>query len=100
MCSGAKRVFCLAIAGAVFATVAGAADAQKPAARDLPALFSTLEKTDAVAEGAASPKRTLYVFFDANCWYCHLTWKALQPYERAGLQVRWVPVAYQKASSV
>ena len=39
------------------------------------------------------------MFFDANCWYCHLTWKALQPYEKAGLQVRWVPVAYQKNSS-
>jgi len=42
----------------------------------------------------------LYVFFDANCWYCHLTWKALRPYVGAGLQVRWVPVAYQKDSSV
>ena len=95
-----KRFFRLAIAGAVFATSAAAgADAKKPAARDLPALFSTLEKTDAVAEGAASPKRILYVFFDANCWFCHLTWKALQPYEKAGLQVRWVPVAYQKDTS-
>ena len=72
----------------------------KQAAKDLPALYTTLEETDVVTEGAASPKRVLYVFFDANCWYCHLAWKALQPYERAGLQVRWVPVAYQKDSSV
>jgi thiol:disulfide interchange protein DsbG len=41
----------------------------------------------------------LYVFFAANCFYCHLTWKALQPYEAVGLQVRWLPVAYQKPSS-
>jgi len=75
------------------------AQAKKPSARELPALFSALEKTDAVVEGAADPKRVLYVFFDANCWYCSLTWKALQHYERAGLQVRWVPVAYQKESS-
>jgi len=95
--SGAARLFGLAIAGAVFA--ATPAEAKTPTARELPALFSTLEKADAVVEGASSPKRILYVFFDANCWYCHLTWKALQPYEKAGLQVRWVPVAYQKDSS-
>ena len=100
MRSGVKRFFRLAIASAVFATFAAAGvDAKKPAARDLLALFSTLEKTDAVTEGATSPKRILYVFFDANCWYCHLPWKALQAYEKAGLQVRWVPVAYQKDSS-
>ncbi len=81
------------------AFLAAAADAKTPAARELPPLFSILEKTDAVTEGSPSPKRILYVFFDANCWYCHLTWKALQAYEKAGLQVRWVPVAYQKESS-
>jgi thiol:disulfide interchange protein DsbG len=75
------------------------AGAKTPAASELPALFAALEKAGAVVEGAASPGRVLYVFFDANCWYCHLTWKALQPYEKAGLQVRWVPVAYQKDSS-
>ncbi len=95
--SGATHLLRLAIACAVLA--APAADAKTPAARELPSLFSTLEKTDAVIEGSTSPKRTLYVFFDANCWYCHLTWKAVQAYEKAGLQVRWVPVAYQKESS-
>ena len=95
--SGATHLLRLAIACAVLA--APAAGAKTPAARELPSLFSTLEKTDAVIEGSTSPKRILYVFFDANCWYCHLTWKALQAYEKAGLQVRWVPVAYQKESS-
>jgi thiol:disulfide interchange protein DsbG len=80
----------------VLAAVASAtALAQDPKA----ALFATLEKADAVVEGAAQPKRVLYVFWDANCYYCNLTWKALQYYERAGLQVRWVPVAYQKDNS-
>ncbi len=65
---------------ALTAFAAAAADTKKPAARDLPALFSTFEKTDAVVEGSTSPKRVLYVFFDANCWYCHLAWKALQPH--------------------
>src|SRR5712692_4804807 len=95
--SHAAALLCLAVAGVALA--ASRADAKQPAASELPALFSTLEKTDAVTEGSASPKRILYVFFDANCWYCHLTWKALQAYEKAGLQVRWVPVAYQKESS-
>src|SRR6202795_1796697 len=85
----------------VFAALAFSAPAQakQPAPAELPALYAAVEKSDAVVEGPASPKRVLHVFFDANCWYCHLTWKALQPYEKAGLQVRWVPVAYQKDSS-
>src|SRR6266853_32146 len=91
--------FGLAVAGAALAAAASCANAKQPAPGELPALFAALEKTDAVVEGPGSPKRILYVFFDANCWYCHLTWKALQVYERAGLQVRWVPVAYQKDSS-
>ena len=88
----------LAIACAALAAFpAFAQDAKR--ARDFPALYATLEKTDAVVEGARDPKRVLYVFWDANCYYCNLTWKALQPYEKAGLQVRWVPVAYQKDNS-
>jgi thiol:disulfide interchange protein DsbG len=92
------RLSRLALAcAALAACTAFAQDAKK--GRDFPSLFTALEKTDAVVEGAKDPKRVLYVFWDANCWYCHLTWKALQPYEKAGLQVRWVPVAYQKDNS-
>jgi thiol:disulfide interchange protein DsbG len=81
------------------ALLVASAHARQPAPAELPALYAALEKADAVVEGSAAPKKVLYVFFDANCWYCHLTWKALQAYEKAGLQVRWVPVAYQKDSS-
>jgi thiol:disulfide interchange protein DsbG len=97
--SSARRGARLALAVGL-AAVALAAAAKTPPARELPALYAALERSDAVVEGAASAKRVLYVFFDANCWYCHLTWKALRPYVGAGLQVRWVPVAYQKDSSV
>jgi thiol:disulfide interchange protein DsbG len=62
-------------------------------------LFAQLEQARRIVEGAQKPATVLYVFFDPNCYYCNLTWKALQPYEKAGLQVRWVPVAYQKESS-
>jgi thiol:disulfide interchange protein DsbG len=71
-----------------------------PAAHEYQTLFAQLEKTDVVVEGPKTARSILYVFFDANCFYCHLTWKALQPYETVGLQVRWVPVAYQQPSSV
>jgi len=81
----------------VLAAIIAATPALAQNPRD--ALFATLEKTDAAVEGAKEPKRVLYVFWDANCYYCNLTWRALQHYERAGLQVRWVPVAYQKENS-
>jgi len=61
---------------------------------DLSSLFHELEKSAYVTEGTSKdPKNVIYVFFDANCPFCHYTWKALQPYEKAGLQVRWIPVA-------
>jgi thiol:disulfide interchange protein DsbG len=61
---------------------------------DYAASFQELERTDNVVEGTLkNPKSVLYVFFDANCPFCHFTWKALQPYEKAGLQVRWIAVA-------
>ncbi|HLX28407.1 MAG TPA: thioredoxin fold domain-containing protein [Casimicrobiaceae bacterium] len=67
--------------------------------RENRARFVRLAKSDVVIEGPREARRILYVFFDPNCLYCHLTWKALQPYEKAGLQVRLVPVAYQQPSS-
>jgi protein-disulfide isomerase len=98
-----RAVLALVTALTLVSTVARAADtsttrdARQP---EYQTLFAQLEKTDVVQEGAKEAQSILYVFFDANCFYCHLTWKALQPYETAGLQVRWVPVAYQQPSSV
>lgn len=76
-----------------------ASTAALPAITVTPALFADIEKAAHFTEGAAKPKTTLYVFIDPNCLYCHLAWKALQPYEKAGLQVKWIPVAFQKPSS-
>jgi thiol:disulfide interchange protein DsbG len=98
-----KTVIRAAAAAAAFLSVAtlapNPAQAQFVSKPEYRALFSELEKTDVVVEGAKNAKNVIYVFFDANCFYCHLTWKALQPYEKVGLQVRWVPVAYQQDSS-
>ena len=87
----------LTVVLALFASFAFAYERRDAA--PVTALFAQLEKADAVVEGARESRHLLYVFFDANCYYCHLTWKALQPYEAVGLQVRWVPVAYQQPSS-
>ena len=82
----------------MFACAASSAVAATPS---IDAAFAKLERADAVVEGASSnPRFILYVLFDANCLYCHLTWKAVQPYEKVGLQVRWIPVAYQQRSSI
>ena len=67
---------------------------------DPAALFGKLERSHFIAEGTLkSPKSVIYVLFDPNCPFCHFAWKALQPYERVGLQVRWIPVAYLMQSS-
>jgi len=60
---------------------------------DLSVLAQELDKSAYVAEGTMqNPKKIIHVFVDANCPFCHYTWKALQPYEKAGLQVRWILV--------
>lgn len=93
------RVLAMAAAVVCATPVAGAPPTRDGAQHTEARLFAQLEKADAVVEGPKHSQHLLYVFFDANCFYCHLTWKALQPYEAAGLQVRWVPVAYQQPSS-
>lgn len=58
------------------------------------ALYQALEKSSYVVEGTIkNPKSVLYIFVDANCPFCHYTWKALQAYEKAGVQARWILVA-------
>lgn len=60
---------------------------------DTAAMFKKLEQSTYVTEGTINnPKSLMYVFVDANCPFCHSTWKALQPYEKVGLQVRWILV--------
>jgi thiol:disulfide interchange protein DsbG len=67
---------------------------------DLSPFYAALEKSHYIAEGTLnSPKSVIYVFFDPNCPFCHFAWQALQTYEAAGLQVRWIPVAYLTESS-
>ncbi len=62
--------------------------------------WAQVQQSAYVVEGAKNPKAVMYVFMDPNCIYCHLLWKGLQPYEKAGLQVRWIPVGILKPDSV
>jgi thiol:disulfide interchange protein DsbG len=91
----------LIAAGALgMAASAMAADSPEPAW--LPATAAAgFQSATAIVEGASGSnvKSTLYVFMDPNCIYCHLVWKALQPYEAAGLQVHWIPMGFLKADS-
>lgn len=67
---------------------------------DLTPVYAALESSTYIAEGTLkSPKSVVYAFFDPNCPFCHFSWKAFQYYEKVGLQVRWIPVAYLKDTS-
>ncbi|OPX56317.1 thiol:disulfide interchange protein DsbG [Oceanospirillum multiglobuliferum] len=44
-------------------------------------------------------QKVVYAFFDPNCPFCQLTWKAFIPYVAQGVEVRWIPVAFLNASS-
>jgi len=66
---------------------------------DLASLYKPLDGARYVMQGAVTSKNVIYVFFDPNCVYCRFAWKALQPYVKAGLQVRWVPVGFLKPTS-
>lgn len=61
---------------------------------DMSAAWQQLEKSRWIAEGAKEPKSIVYVMADPHCPYCHAFWLAAKPYEKVGLQVRWVWVSY------
>ena len=68
---------------------------------DYSGMWEELEKASYTVAGTVkNPKSVIYVFKDPNCSFCHLAYKALQPYEDAGLQVRWVPVAFLAPDSM
>jgi len=66
---------------------------------DYEAVYKQLGRVASITEGAKNDTIMIYVFFDPNCVFCHMLWKAMQPYEQAGLQVRWIPVAFLKKDS-
>lgn len=64
-------------------------------------VWQTLHKSLYLTTGPENPKRVIYVFFDPNCEYCHAFWDVSHKTQtELGLDIRWVPVAFLKASSM
>ena len=74
--------------------------AKQPSEPAVPPLWRALLQRPGVWVGPKQPRLLLQVFFDPNCPYCHRVWEYLKPYEKAGLAVRWIPVAFIKPSSM
>ena len=64
-------------------------------------MYPQLEKSTYIVSGAKgnAAKSVIYAFVDLNCGFCAMAYKALIPYEAAGLQVRWIPVAFLRPDS-
>lgn len=56
-------------------------------------IWSQLENSNWVADGDTDAPRTVYVFSDANCPYCHVFWKRARPWVKSGkVQLRHILV--------
>jgi len=62
-------------------------------------LYSALQKTYWVTEGPLKSAHQIWVVMDPNCIFCNRLWHKLQPYEKAGLSVHWIPIAILRRSS-
>ncbi|MHB1587728.1 MAG: thioredoxin fold domain-containing protein [Acidiferrobacteraceae bacterium] len=93
------RIGMLVVLGSVIMTTAAYAHPVAPAQRDRAALYQSLGTTRFITEGQGP--RILYVFFDANCPYCHLLFSRLKrfggPYH---VTVREILVGYVTPTSV
>lgn len=65
---------------------------------DFSATYDKLKTAKTLNLGKQGEK-PVFVFFDANCVYCHFLSKAAMPYIDAGADVRFVPVAFLKQDS-
>lgn len=64
-------------------------------------IWQTLHKSLYLTTGPENPKRIIYVFFDPNCEYCHAFWDVSHKTQNElSLDIRWVPVAFLKGSSM
>ncbi len=63
-------------------------------APNLDRLWPAIQSASSVTEGpdTPDPHHQIWVVMDPNCAYCHQLWIELRPYEKAGLDVHWIPV--------
>lgn len=63
--------------------------------------WKKLENATWVRDGDKNAPRTIYMFTDANCPYCHKFWQAARPWVKAGkVQIRHVLIGLLKPSSM
>ncbi|RJS91102.1 thiol:disulfide interchange protein DsbG [Salinisphaera sp. Q1T1-3] len=63
-------------------------------------VWSELEHSDWIRDGATQAPRIVYVISDPNCPYCHTFYEASRPWVAAGrVQLRQIPVGVLKPSS-
>lgn len=60
--------------------------------------ISKLEKTTLITEGNGKGP-VVYALLDPNCVFCHYAHEAFAPYVKAGLTVKWLPVAFLNETS-
>ncbi|MHB1790427.1 MAG: thiol:disulfide interchange protein DsbG [Acidimicrobiales bacterium] len=63
-------------------------------APSLDRLWPAINATYQVDEGphVRDPRHQIWVLMDPNCEFCHRLWLELRPYEKAGLEVHWIPI--------
>lgn len=69
-------------------------------ASDTETLWAQLADAHWIADGPSDAPRTVYVFTDPNCPYCHRFFEASRAWVRAGrVQLRHIPVGIMAATS-
>jgi thiol:disulfide interchange protein DsbG len=67
---------------------------------DVSALAATLAADPTLVDEGSPKAPPLYVFADANCFYCNKLWNELRPFVTAGkVRVHWAMLAFLKPSS-
>lgn len=65
---------------------------------DYTAIYGDLQKVKTINTGKQG-KNPVFVYLDPNCIYCNFAYRALEPYIKAGADIRWVPVGFLRADS-
>lgn len=93
-----RQALAVALGAGLMAFAAGA-NAQSIQNPNAAKVLAEMDKATVITEGSGA--HVIYIFFDANCPYCHALYLALRPrIGKGGLEVRWVPVAVLTPSSV
>jgi len=93
-----RTLFAAALSASVIG-LAPTASAQQTQNPNAVKVLGEMGKATLITEGHGP--RVIYIFFDANCPYCHQLYTDLRPHiGKDGLEVRWVPVAVLTPSSV